>query len=50
MHIAEGAVEVVEKVVSEAAEDIVLTDHGQYRYKTRKADPLHRSLKGTLPI
>ena len=44
----EGAVEVVAKVVAEAAEEIVLTDHGQDIYKTRRADPLHRSLKGTL--
>ena len=44
----EGAVEVVAKVVEEAAEGIVLTDHGQDRYRTRRADPLHRSLKGTL--
>ena len=44
----EGAVEVVAKVVAEAAEEIVLTDHGQDRYKTRRADPLHRSLKVTL--
>ena len=45
---AEGAVEVVAKVVAEAAEEIVLSDHGQDRYKTRRADPLHISLKGTL--
>ena len=45
---AEGAVEVVEKVVAEAAEEIVLTDHGQDRCKTRRADPFHRILKGTL--
>ena len=45
---AEVEVEVVAKVVAEAAEEIVLTDHGQDRYKTRRADPLHRSLKGTL--
>ena len=44
----EGAVEVVAKVAAEAAEDIVLTDHVQDRYITRRADPLHRSLKGTL--
>ena len=43
---AEGAVEVVEKVVAEAAEEIVLTDHGQDRHKTRRAEPWHRSLKG----
>ena len=48
MHMAEGAVEVVAKVVAEAAEEIVLTDHGQDRYKTRRADLLHRSLKGPL--
>ena len=40
--------EVVEKLVVEAAEEVVLTDHGQDRYKTRRADPLHRSLKGTI--
>ena len=45
---AEGAVEVVAKVVAEEAEESVLTDHVQDRYKTRRADPLHRSLKGTL--
>ena len=45
---AEGAVEVVAKVVVEAVEEIVLTDHGQDRYKTRRVDPLHRSSKGTL--
>ena len=44
---AEGAVEVVAKEVAEAAEEIVRTDHGQDRYKTRREDPLHRSLKGT---
>ena len=43
-----GGVDVVSKVVAEAAEEIVLTDHGKDRYKTRTADPLHRSLKGTL--
>ena len=47
---AEGVVEVVAKVVEEAAEEIVLTNHGQDRYKTRRADPFHRSLKGTLLI
>ena len=45
---AEGEVEVVEKEVEEAVDEIVLTDHGQDRYKTRRADPLHRILKGTL--
>ena len=49
---AEGAVEVVAKVVAkvvaEGAEEIVISDHGQDRYKTRRADLLHRSLKGTL--
>ena len=38
----------VAKVVAEAAEEIVLINRGQDRYKTRRADPLHRSLKGTL--
>ena len=38
----------VAKVVSEASEEIVLTNHGQDRYRTIRADPLHRSLKGTL--
>ena len=47
---AEGEVEVVVKVVEEAAEEIVLTNHGQDRYKTRRADPLNRILKGTLLI
>ena len=46
MHMAEEAVEVLEKVVAEAVEEIVLTDHGQDRYRTRRAEPLHRSLKG----
>ena len=45
---AEGAVEVVAKVVTYAAEEIVLTNHGLDRYRTRRADPLHRSLKVTL--
>ena len=45
---AEGAVEVVAKVVAEAAEDTVLTNHGQDRYKTRGVDPLHKNLKGTI--
>ena len=47
---AEGEVEVVAKVVAEAADEIVITDHGQDRYKTRIADLLHGSLKGTLLI
>ena len=37
---AEGEVEVVAKVVAEAAEDIVLTNHGQDIYKTRRSDLL----------
>ena len=48
MHMAEVAVEVVAKVVSEAEEEIILTDNGQDRFKTRRVDPLHRSLKRTL--
>ena len=48
MHMAEGAAVFVAKVVAEVAEEIVLTDHGQERYKTRRADLLYRSLKGTL--
>ena len=48
MHMAEGAVEVVAKVVAEAEEEIVLTNHCYDRYSTRRADLLHRSLKGTL--
>ena len=44
----EGAVEVVANVVAEAEEAIVLTNHGQDRYETRRANPLHRSLKETL--
>ena len=51
MHRVEGEVEVVAKVAAEAveaAEAMVLTDHGQDRYKTRRVDLLHRSLKGTL--
>ena len=43
---AEGAVEMLAKVVAEAAEEIVLTDYGQDRYKTRRAEPCHISLKG----
>ena len=45
---AEEAVEALEKVVAEAEEETVLTDHVQDRYRTIRADPLHRSLKGTL--
>ena len=45
---AEEVVDVVTKVVVETAEEIVLTYHGQDRYKTIRADPLHRSSKGTL--
>ena len=45
---AEGAAGVVARVVAEAAEEIVLTNHGQDRYRTIRADQLHRSLKGTL--
>ena len=44
----EEVVEVLAKVVAEAEEEIVLTDHVQDRYRTRRADPLHRSLKVTL--
>ena len=44
---AEGAVEVLAMVVAEAGEEIVLTDHGQDRYKTRRADPLYRGSNGT---
>ena len=36
MHMEEGVVEVVAKVVTEASEEIVLTDHGQDRYKIRR--------------
>ena len=36
---AEGAVEVVAKVVAEGAEEIILTNHGQDRYRTRRTDP-----------
>ena len=45
---AEEAVEVLVKAVEEEEEEIVLTDHGQDRYRTRRADLLHRILKGTL--
>ena len=48
MYMAEEAVEVLAKVVAEAEEETVLTDHGQDRYRNRRADPLHRNLKGTL--
>ena len=48
MHMTEGAVDVVAKVVEEAEEEIVLTNHGRDRYKTRRADLLHISLKGNL--
>ena len=44
----EEAVEVLAKVAAEAEEEIVLTDHGQDRYRTRRVDPYHRSLKGIL--
>ena len=47
---AEEAVEVAAKVVAEVVEEIVITNHGQDRYRTRISDPLHRSLKGTLPV
>ena len=43
-----GSVEVVAKVVTEVVEEIVLTDNGQDRYRTIRADPSHLSLKGTL--
>ena len=36
---AEEAVEALAKVVAEAEEDIVLTDHVQDRYRTRIAYP-----------
>ena len=39
MHMSEEAVEALAKVVAEAVEEIVLTDHGQDRYRTRRADP-----------
>ena len=45
---AEEAVEALAKVVAEAEEEAVLTDHGQDRYITIIAYLLHRSLKGTL--
>ena len=45
---AEEAVEALAKMVAETEEEIVLTDHGQDRYRTRRADPQHRRLKGTL--
>ena len=38
MHIAEEAVEVVAMVVAEGAEEIILTNHGQDRYRTRRTD------------
>ena len=45
---AKEAVEALAKVVEEAAKEIVLTNHGQDRYRTIRADPLYRSVKGTL--
>ena len=39
MHMSEEAAEALAKVVAEAEEEIVLTDHGQDRYRTRRADP-----------
>ena len=45
---AEEVVDVLAKVVAEVEEEIVLTNHGQDRYRTIRAYPLHRSLKGTL--
>ena len=41
----EEATEALAKVVAEAEEEIVVTDHGQERYRTIRADPQHRSLK-----
>ena len=45
---SEEAVEVLAKAAVEAEEEIVRTDHGQDRYRTKRVDPYHRSLKGTL--
>ena len=36
---AEESREALVKVVAEAEEEIVLTDHGQDRYRIRRADP-----------
>ena len=36
---AEEAVKALANVVAEAEEEIVLTNHGQDRYRTRRADP-----------
>ena len=45
---AEEAVEVLEKVPEEAEEEIIRTDHGQDRYRTKRVDPYHISLNVTL--
>ena len=45
---AKEAVEVLAKVPAEAEEKIVRIDRGQDRYRTRRVDPYHRSLKGNL--
>ena len=47
-HILNRKIEIYVKRDGILGEEIVLTDHGQYRYKTRRAYPLHGSLKGTL--
>ena len=44
----EEAVDVLAKVAAEAEEEIVRTDHDQDRYRNRRVDPFHISLKGTL--
>ena len=47
---AEGAIEAQAKVPVEVEEEIVRIDRGQDRYRIKRVDPYHRSLKGTLLI
>ena len=46
----EEAVEVLAKVPVEVEEEIVRIDREQARYRTKRVDPYHRILKGTLLI
>ena len=47
---AEEAVEAQAKVPVEVEEEIVRIDRRQERYRIKRVDPYHRSLKGTLLI
>ena len=47
---AEEAVEAQAKVLVEVEEEIVRINRGQYRYRIKRVDPYHRSLKGNLLI